>query len=222
MWRWRVCSLALLAACTDSGEYSDFQVQASVHDAKLSLAVVGEIPSLQPAESQFITDANTVSARFQGQTIALVLSVYAFPIGYYADVDLTEPVMADEPIAFTIDRLGTTATLTSAIPPDFTVVPPVSPKIGAPVDITWSPTSTDTMSWSGTVCDLDAIEGPVRTDTGMLEFPPAVFDPDPQYPCPDPIELTMTRSRTTTPDTAFRYVQLVSERQHTIDFMETP
>jgi hypothetical protein len=223
MWRWRVCSLLVLAACTsDSGADSDFQLNAAVHDGKLSLSVVGYKQTAQPSDSAFIADLNTASASFQSHTIALVFNPYRFPPGYYADVDVTDPVGDEEPISFTIDRQGTRSTVTAALPSDFTVAAPVDPKVDAPIDITWSPISSDLMSWQGSACQMEDVNGPVPTDTGLLEFPPVVFDPERANVCPDAIELTMTRSRTITPESAFRYMTVVCKRQHTVNFMITP
>src|SRR3569623_1143481 len=221
MWRCCVCAI-MLAACTDSGSNSDIQLEAAVHDPTLSLSVWGTIPSNDVGEVQFIVDAQAVSGRVLGQTFPGELNAFRVPPGYYAEVDLAVPVADGEPIDITIERGSTSAVMISALPADFTIAPLSGQKIGKPVDIAWSPTSDDRMSWTSSDCVMDESDGGVPTDAGMLEFPPIVFNPDNYSMCPDAIELEMIRSRTTMPDTGFRYVTFTTKRQHTVDSTIAP
>ncbi|HET9987308.1 MAG TPA: hypothetical protein VFQ65_02290 [Kofleriaceae bacterium] len=97
MWRWSVCSL-VLGACTDSGLApmdTQFQVSASVHDARIWFSVFGTDLSVMPYEdNQIITDAQA-SATFRGQTIPLRFGPGSPVPGNFGAVDLESDVTAD-------------------------------------------------------------------------------------------------------------------------------
>lgn len=207
----------MLAACTDSSlapANTQFEITATVQNAQLLLDVV-VIDLTAPVMSNLLDDA-TITATFRGQTLALRLTDYG-PYQYGAAIDVPDGLMADEPISVTVSHGDTTETVTNAMPADFTLVQPPDVKVGDPVELAWSPTASDPMTWNGE-CG-EGFDGPVPTDTGMLELPAVVFAASPMYGCT--AELTMTRVRTAAPYSDF-VIFFQAEQQHEIHFEITP
>lgn len=214
MWRWRVCSVAsVLVACTDAGPApSNTEFEVTARAGGTSLEVTATVMDLTVSPIDGYLDDATITATFRGHEVDVPFTPSG-PYQYGVAIDAAGGVMADESITLELSRGDTTVTVANTMPGDFTLAQPPDAKIGDPVTVSWSPSSTDTMTWSGD-CDATGFDGPVPTDTGTLVFPPAVFEA-PQAGCM--ATLTMTRTRIAPPAGSFS-TYFSAEQQHTVDF----